>query len=72
MSNRGKYEELNALVVNIRERLKEGAIQLEEAKRLLGMVYEDYLKLEEEEEEGESESTTDEIIALLVSYNRTD
>ncbi|XLS29211.1 hypothetical protein ACJD0Z_18690 [Flavobacteriaceae bacterium M23B6Z8] len=53
-----KYEELNAMIVNIKQQLKEGAISIEEAKRLLELVYEEYQNLEAEERNTEINEMT--------------
>jgi seryl-tRNA synthetase len=64
MKNIGaKYEELNAMVTNIKERLKEGSISISEAKELLEVVYKEYQNLEEQE----TNTEIDEMTSLLIS-----
>jgi seryl-tRNA synthetase len=64
MKNIGaKYEELNATVTNIKERLKEGSISISEAKELLEVVYKEYQNLEEQE----TNTEINEMTSLLIS-----
>lgn len=58
-----KYEELNAMILNIKQQLKEGAISIEEAKRLLELVYEEYQSLEAEENNTEINEMTEVFIS---------
>jgi polyhydroxyalkanoate synthesis regulator phasin len=68
MKNSGaKYEELNAMVTNIKEQLKEGSINIEEAKKLLEIVYREYQSLEEEETNSEVNEMTEILISRWLS-----
>jgi polyhydroxyalkanoate synthesis regulator phasin len=68
MKNSGaKYEELNAMVTNIKEQLKEGSINIDEAKKLLEIVYREYQSLEEEETNSEVNEMTEILISRWLS-----
>ncbi len=62
-----KYEELNAIVTNTKDQLKAGSISIDEAKKLLNIIYKELQNLEEEEKSEKIGEVTDILISRWLS-----